>query len=101
MIVAPVRYLSDFMVLNTPTLLFSAALQVLIQTQSDKLMVLHLVVQAFGFYFYGMERMAATMRGMSVEDLIQSARATTIFTFAGDVVIVLCMRVFYSQFSSL
>ena len=101
MMVTPLRYLWNSPVLATPSVLFFTTIQVLIQTQSDKLMVLHLVIQAIGFYFYGMDRMATTMRGMSIEELILSLRAGIIFTFSGGLITILCMRVFFSQFSSL
>ena len=101
MMLFPLRCLLNSLVLTTPIALLWTTVEVLIQTQSDKLTMLHLVVQAIGFYFYGMERMTATMRGMSVEELIQSAQSAMKMTFTATLIIILCIRVFYSQFSSL
>ena len=101
MATVPFRYPSTQMVLMTPFLIFVSSIQVMIQTQSDHLMALHLIIQAIGFYFYGMDRIAAKIREMSTEELVESARITIAFTFLGGVLTIFCMRVFYSQFSSL
>ena len=101
MVVLPARYLSSPLVLLTPSVILLTSLQVRIQTQSDHLIVVQLVVQALGFYFYGFDQIAATIRRMSTEELVESARAAVIFTFFVGILNILCMKIFYSQFSSL
>ena len=101
MVVAPARYLSTPLVLITPSVILLTSLQILIQTQSDHLMMVQLVIQALGFYFYGIDRMTATIRRMSTEELVDSARAAVICTFFVGILTLLCLKSFYSQFSSL
>ena len=101
MMVAPIRYPSSPMVLVTPMVIFSTTIQVLIQTQSNFLTWIHIITQAIGFYLYGMDLIAQTIRGMSKEDLVKSARSAVTFTFIGTVMAMLCLKIFYAQFSSL
>ena len=101
MMIAPTRYISGPLVLATPMVVLSTNLQVLIQTQSDYLAWIHMIGHMIGFYFYGMDRVAETIRGMSTEDLIKSVRAAMIFTFIGTVLAMMCLKIFYAQFSSL
>ena len=101
MMVAPIRYPSSPMVLVTPMVIFSTTIQVLIQTQSNFLTWIHIITQAIGFYLYGMDLIAQTIRGMSKEDLVKSARSAVTFTFIGTVMALLCLKIFYAQFSSL
>ena len=101
MVASPARYLSTSLVLISPILIFLTCLQILIQTQSDHLMMLQLVIQAIGFYFYGMDQITAKIKIMSTEELIESARAAITCAFFGGTLTLLCMKVFYSQFSSL
>ena len=101
MVVAPIRYPSSPLVLATPMVIFSTTLQVLVQTQSNYLTWIHMIIQAIGFYLNGMDLIAQTIRGMSHEDLVRSARSAVTFTFMGTVLAMLCLKIFYAQFSSL
>ena len=101
MMVGPVQYPSSPVILATPVVIFATTLQVLIQTQSDYLTWIHMVTLAIGFYFYGMDLMVETIRGMSTEGLVKSAKAAITFTFIGTAAALLCLKIFYAQFSSL
>ena len=101
MMIAPGKYTSNSLVFFAPCAIYMTAIQILAQTQSEKLVALHLAIQAIGFYFYGMDRMVATIRGMTIEEVVESARTTVLITFGMSVATIACMRIFYSHFSSL
>ena len=97
----PARHPSAAMVLVTPTAIIFSNIQLLIQTQSVNTMLAHLMLQAFGFYFYGMERMATKIKEMTAEELAESAKLAIMYTFAVCFLNLISMKIFYSQFSSL
>ena len=101
MMVGPARYPSSPMFLLTPLVIALTSVQVLVQTQSDLLMGVHLALHAVGFYFYGMDCMTAVIRKMSTDDLIESMRTVMVCTFVGAAITMFCMKIFYAQFSSL
>ena len=90
-----------YLALLAPAAILFSNVQVLVQTQSDNLMMIHLGVQAIGFYFYGMDFMAASIRRMSTEELVESARIAILYTFLVAFMNLACMKVFNSQFSRL
>lgn len=99
--VIPTLYPSTPLVLVTPSSIVYTNIQLLIQAQSDKLMILHWILQALGFYFYGMERMVDQIKRMSLDELVESAKIAMFYTFLLSFINLICMRLFYSQFSSL
>ena len=101
MMLSPLRYISSPLVLLTPIILFQTAVQILVQTHSHRLVWLHLAIQSIGFYFYGVDQIAATIKGLSHEELAESVRTVVLLTFFSVALSVFCMKIFYSQFSSL
>ena len=101
MTITPAKYPYSSLALVTPLAVFVPTIQILIQTQSDVLVVAFMAIQACGFYFHGMDNLAATIRRMSADELVESMRFTMIATFSSGVLTYLCLKVFFSQFSSL
>ena len=101
MMVVPVKYPSSPLVLLTPVVIFITSVQILVQTQSDYLTWIFMAAQAFGFHFYGMERISATIRRMSADELVESARLALQVTFVWSIMTLCCMKILYSQFWSL
>ena len=97
----PPRYPHTSLILLTPAAILFTNLSLLMHTQSVALMAIHLSLQAIGFYFYSMDCMVATIRGMSTEELVTSSRNAIMVTFLGGFINLFCMKIFYSQFSSL
>lgn len=100
MTIIPFRYPSTPLVLLTPLLIFATCVQILVQTLSDRLMLLHLIIQTIGFYFLGMDRISERIKRMGAEELDKGLRATVILTFPFGVLTVLCWRSFTLNFQA-
>ena len=89
------------LVLLTPAVILFINLQMLIHSQSVNLTMAHLSFQGFWFYFYGIDKMIATIKGLSSEELVECAKNAIICTFLCGLVNLLCLKIYGSQFSSL
>ena len=97
----PTKYASTSFVLATPAAVLFSTVQILIHSQSDSLTMINFALQFIGFYFYGLDRMEATIKRMSPEELAGNIRAVIAYTFFGGFLNLVCMRLFYAQFASL
>ena len=95
LILLPLRYLFVPIVAVFPLAILISNIQVLVQTQSVNLMVIHLIVEGVVAYFYGTDFMAAKIKEMSEEELAKSV----CFMAAG--LNIVTMKLFHAQFSSL
>ena len=101
LVLLPLRYLSESIVLVFPVAFLISNVQILVQTQSINLMVIHLIVEAAIFYFYGTDFIVSTIKEMSEEELTKSVRGMVLFAFMVAILNIVTMKLFYSQFSSL
>ena len=101
MVMTPTRFPTSSLMLMTPLAIFMSSVQILVQTQSEKFAWLHMAIQVVGFYFYGMDRISATIRGMSIEEFVESARTSMVVAFVWGIMTLLCMKMLLKQFSSL
>ena len=101
MTIIPLRYPSTNFVLSVPLAILLTNMQILIQVQSVGLMVLHIVVQGVAFYFYGIDSMVLNLKAMSAEEIVESAKTAVVYSFAAVIGNSVCLKLFYSQFSSL
>ena len=101
MMAIPPRYTPSSLVFAAPVALLFSNIQTLIQTQSQKMMVIHMSFQAIMFYWFGVENMVAKVKEMSTEELTESVRLAVNYAFQAVLVNLLCMKLFYTQFSSL
>ena len=97
----PTIYPTTHLVLTTPIVIFLSTIQVMIQTQSDYMMLAHFVLQAGWFYYYGIERITAKLKEMNIEEIVEGAKTTIFFTFITGAITILSLKIFYFQFSRL
>ena len=101
MLIAPASFCSSSLVLFTPIVIFMTSVQTMVQTQSEPLTWIHLLVQVIGFYFYGMDQVVANTKRMSIDELAEGTKNVISATFAWGIMSLMCMKILYSQFSSL
>ena len=100
MLVIPPRYVSTSLVFTAPVAMGFSNFQTLVQTQSYKLMVLHLSMQSILFYFYGAETMMTKIKGMNAEEITESLKLAVNYAFVAGCVTLVNMRIYHSQFLS-
>ena len=99
--VTPLRHASASSVLITPIAIYMAGINVLVQTQSDYLTWIYIGIQIVGFYFTGLDRLSATIRKMTIDEIVESAQIGVLIAIVATAMTVLCIMMLYSHFTSL
>ena len=101
MTIIPIKYMGNDMFFAVPASILFMNIQILAQTQSAILMLIHLTIQTSALYFFGMERIIKIIQGMTPEEIASIARANFYFCIFGAWINLVTMQRFYAHVSNL
>ena len=99
--IIPLRYMSNEMMFAVPATILFMNVQILAQTQSAMLMLIHLTIQTSALYFYGIERIIKIIHSMTPEEIARVARANFYYCILGVWINLIIMQRFYAHVSNL
>ena len=101
MVIVPPRFYNNDLVFAAPTAFFFTSVQILVQTQSEVLMIIHLAFQSLVLYFYGVEQVMNKIQGMMPVEIAEIAKTALYCCLAVTWINLLTMKKFYSHVSNL
>ena len=98
MTVTPLKYYTSSLTLIAPISVLFTNTQVLVQMQSESLMIAHWVIQVLFVYFYGIDAMTNQLQNITKEELAEVVRATMLHAILLSLMNIVILRLYNSQF---